>query len=48
MASDTLFRHFNANELPKIEFPDDFQGDDIPIDGNAVAALIQQHVQGSA
>lgn len=32
-------RRFTSEERPDRNFPDGFQGNDIPIDGDAVAAL---------
>lgn len=44
--SFTLERYFTGPNEPRVEYPDGFQGNEIPVFGPMVAQLIEDRVDG--
>ncbi|TFK65300.1 hypothetical protein BDN72DRAFT_801277 [Pluteus cervinus] len=42
--NDTYFTHPNA---PQVDYPEGFQGDSIPVHGETVAKIIEDHIKGT-
>ena len=44
VAANIRYRHFTRPDVPPVAYPPGFQGNDIPIDGAAVARLVQERL----